>query len=67
MLCLGVRPAAIMFRAWRKGAVSENEAGRLVRMAEGQSVTYMLTKKPTDMMDIEDLPKWVRDTLMLDG
>lgn len=56
-----------MFRAWRKGAVSENEAGRLVRMAEGQSVTYMLTKKPTDMMDIEDLPKWVRDTLMLDG
>ena len=67
LLCLGIRPAAIMFRAWRKGAVSEGEAGRLVRMAEGQSVTYKLTKKPTHMMDIEDLPKWVGDTLMLVG
>ena len=67
LLCLGVRPAAIMFGVWRKGAVSEGEAGRLVRMAEGQSVTYKLTKKPTDMMDIEDLPEWVRDSLMPDG
>ena len=64
LLCLGVRPAAIMFGVWRKGAVSEGEAGRLVRMAEGQSVTYKLTKKPTDMMDIKDLPRWVRDMLM---
>lgn len=67
LLCLGVRPAAIMFGVWRKGAVSEGEAGRLVRMAEGQSVTYKLTKNPTDMMDVEDLPEWVRGTLMSDG
>ena len=67
LLCLGVRPTAIMFGVWRKGAVSEGEAGRLVRMAEGQSVTYKLTKRPVDMLNVEDLPSWVRDTLMSDG
>ena len=63
LLCLGVRPGAILFNAWRKGEVSEGVAGSLVRMAEGQSVTHKLTKRPADMHKIEDLPKWVRDTL----
>ncbi len=29
-------------------------------MAEGQSVTFKLTKKPADMLPIEKLPEWVR-------
>ena len=64
LLCLGIRPAEIMFGVWRKGEVSENVAGRLVRMAEGQSVTYKLTKKPAAMRKIEELPDWIRGTLM---
>ena len=60
LLCLGVRPSAILFNAWRKGDVSEGGAGTLVRMAEGQSVTHKLTKKPADMMDIAELPDWTR-------
>ena len=45
LLCLGICPYEIVFNAWRKGALSEGEAGRLVRMAEGQSTTHKLTKK----------------------
>ena len=43
--------------------MAENGAGRLVRMAEGQAVTYKLTKKLDDMKPIEDLPARVRQTL----
>ena len=60
LLCLGIRPEEIMFNAWRKGAVSEGDAGALVRMAEGQSVTHKLTKRPEGMRKIEDLPGWLR-------
>ena len=60
LLCLGVRPEEIVFNAWRKGDVSEGVAGTLVRMAEGQSVTHKLTKRPDDMRSIEDLPDRVR-------
>lgn len=63
LLCLGIRPAAILFNAWSKGAVAEGQAGRLVRMAEGQSVTHKLTKRPANMLPIEDLPKWIQEHL----
>ena len=56
LLCLGVCPHDVVFRMWRKGAVAEGRAGRLVRMAEGQAVTYKLTKKLDDMRDIAELP-----------
>ena len=32
----------------------------LCAMAEGQSVTHKLTKRPLDMMKIEELPDWIR-------
>lgn len=35
-------------------------AGNLVRMAEGQSVTFKLTKKADDLDGIERLPEWIR-------
>ena len=60
LLCLGIRPEEILFNGWRKGEVSEGVAGSLVRMAEGQSVTHKLTKRPADMREIEELPDWVR-------
>ena len=56
LLCLGICPQRIMFNMWRKGDVAEERAGRLVRMAEGQAVTYKITKKLADMQDIKGLP-----------
>ena len=50
----------MVFNAWRKGVVAEGGAGTLVRMAEGQAVTYKLTKKRNDMRPIEDLPDVLR-------
>ncbi len=68
LLCLGVRPDSLLFDAWRKGAVSESSAGTLVRMAEGQSVTFKLTKKPATMKKIEELPGWMlKEVLRSDG
>lgn len=56
LLCLGICPGEIVFNMWRKGEVAEGRAGTLVRMAEGQSVTYKLTKKLSDMRPIVELP-----------
>ena len=56
LLCLGICPHQIVFNMWRKGAVAENRAGTLVRMAEGQAVTYKLTKKLDDMIAVTELP-----------
>lgn len=64
LLCLAIRPEEILFNGWRKGEVSEGTAGSLVRMAEGQSVTHKLTKRPQDMRKIEDLPDWVREVTL---
>lgn len=64
LLCLGVSPESIRFNAWRKGVVAENGAGKLVRMAEGQSVTFKLTKRPDAMEGIEGLPGWVRENIL---
>ena len=61
LLCVGFCPQAIVFNAWRKGDLSEGLAGRLVRMAEGQSTTHKLTKRLDEMLPIEDLPQWVLD------
>ena len=59
LLCLGICPEQIVFNMWRKGEVAEGTAGTLVRMAEGQSVTYKLTKKLADMKPIADLPNLI--------
>ena len=63
LLCLGIRPASIVFGVWSKGDVAESVAGNLVRMAEGQSVTFKLTKKADDLDSIVRLPGWIRATL----
>jgi hypothetical protein len=56
LLCLGICPEEIVFSMWRKGEVAEGMAGHLVRMAEGQAVTYKITKRLSEMRPIADLP-----------
>lgn len=63
LLCLGTCPNLVVFEMWRKGAVAENRAGRLVRMAEGQAVTYKLAKRLDDMESIAQLPERIRHAL----
>ena len=63
LLCLGICPNHVVFDMWRKGVVAEGQAGTLVRMAEGQAVTYKLTKRLAEMVDIDGLPARMRDAL----
>ena len=63
LLCLGVCPNEICFNMWRKGAVAEGKAGSLVRMAEGQSVTYKITKNLDAMLAIDQLPDIVTEAI----
>ena len=63
LLCLRLCPDHIVFNMWRLGALAERRAGALVRMAEGQAVTYKLTKRLADMVAIEELPDWIRRVL----
>lgn len=63
LLCLGICPNEVVFEMWRKGAVAENRAGTLVRMAEGQAVTYKLTKRLDDMESIAQLPDRIRQAI----
>lgn len=63
LLCLGICPNDVVFEMWRKGDVAEGLAGKLIRMAEGQSVTYKLSKKLEDLSRIDGLPDRVREAL----
>jgi len=65
LLCLGICPNKIVFGVWWKGAVATGQAGKLVRMAEGQAITFKLTKKLEDpiLVPIEVLPTWVEYTM----
>ena len=67
LLCLGVCPDSVVYNVWRKGALAEGGAGRLVRMAEGQSITFKLTKRLADMRPIEELLEWVGSEIREDG
>jgi hypothetical protein len=60
LLLLGICPDKIVYGMWRKGDVAEGRAGRLVRMAEGQAVTYKITKGFEDLTPIDDLPSKIR-------
>ena len=63
LLCLGICPGHVVFEMWRKGLVAEGRAGTLVRMAEGQAVTYKLTKRLAEMVGIDSLPGRIRQAL----
>jgi len=61
LLCLGICPNEILFDMWRKGDVAEEKPGPLIRMAEGQSVTYKITKKRDDLLPIDLLPEYLTE------
>ena len=61
LLCLGLCPHEVVYSLWRKGEIAEGDAGTLVRMAEGQSVTFKLTKKLSDMNDLDFFVPAVRE------
>jgi hypothetical protein len=56
LLCLGICPNDIVFGIWRKGDVAEGRAGSLVRMAEGQSITFKITKKLSELRSVKEMP-----------
>lgn len=55
LLCLAVAPDWILFGLWGKGEVAEGKAGTLVRMAEGQSITFKLTRSKASLKSIDGL------------
>ena len=64
LLCLGICPNDIVFGIWRKGDVAEGAAGSLVRMAEGQSITFKITKKLSEMTPIREMPSQINAFLV---
>lgn len=56
-----IREDVPLFNMWRKGDLAEEKAGRLVRMAEGQSTTHKLTKRRDEMLPIEHLLQLARE------
>jgi hypothetical protein len=60
LLCLGICPNDIVFGIWRKGDVAEGRAGTLVRMAEGQSITFKITKKLAEMRPVQEMPREIQ-------
>ena len=67
LLCLAIRPEEILFNGWRKGRSLGRRSRTLVRMAEGQSVTHKLTRRPDDMRKIEDLLEWIGSVTQSSG
>lgn len=63
LLCLGICPQEIVFNIWRKGMVAEQKAGNLVRMAEGQGVTFKITKRLGEMSPVPRMPEMIVDLL----
>lgn len=60
LLCVGLCPQKVVYSLWRKGEVAEGAAGTLVRMAEGQSVTFKLTKKLSNMKELDSFVSDIR-------
>lgn len=60
LLCVGIGPANIYVAAWSKAEVATGKAGNLTSMEKGGSVSHKLTKKPSQMSQIEDFEKVVR-------
>ncbi len=53
LLCLGVTPDHLFFGVWKKGEVAEGIAGNLVSMGKNQNASFKLTKKISNLYDIE--------------
>jgi hypothetical protein len=63
LLCLGVTPNHLFFGIWNKGEVATGVAGNLVSMGKNQNSSFKLTKKASNLYDIEKLQKILSDIL----
>ena len=59
LLALAVSPESLRFGAWSRQDVKSGAAGKLVRMAKGQDVTYKITRRADELSGIEKLPGWI--------
>ena len=53
VLCVGVSPEVIRFGVWSKADIATGRAGTLVSMEKGANASYKLTKKPGDLIYID--------------
>ncbi len=60
LLCIGTGPNEIWFDAWSKAAVATGEAGRLVSMEKGGSVSHKLTKQTGSLRPITEFEDHIR-------
>lgn len=63
LLCLGITPDNLRFGVWTKADVATGNAGNLVSMGKNQNSSFKLTKKASNLQDIEELQKVLRDLL----
>ena len=64
LLCIGIAPDAVLFDAWRKGAVSEGKAGHLVTMDRGSSATFKLTKRRAELRAIDTFKEHIESVIL---
>ena len=60
VLCLGVAPDKLYFALWSKADIATGKAGTLVSMEKGANASYKLTKRPQQLMSIEEFNAVVR-------
>ena len=53
LLCIGISPGHIHFGVWSKAVVTTGKAGNLVSMEKGANASYKLTKRPKQLIPIE--------------
>ena len=52
-MCLGVSPNKLYFNIWSKADVTTGKAGSLVSMEKSGNASYKLTKKPSQLHEID--------------
>lgn len=53
LMCLGVSPNKLYFNIWSKADVTTGKAGSLVSMEKSGNASYKLTKKPSQLHEID--------------
>ena len=61
VLCLGVTPNSLYFGIWSKADVATGKAGTLVSMEKGANASYKLTKRPQQLIPIEQFDQAIKE------
>ena len=57
VICLGVSPDNLFFNVWSKADITTGKAGKLVSMEKGANASYKLTKRPGELLEIDQFHK----------